>query len=113
MIKALAPRLRHRVDIEDFTSVQNSVTGVLTQEWIEVLDNVPAEIISLSGREFIAANSINSLITTRITIRYIDGIKPRMRIKHGNDIYNIKAVLPDPKIANYLSIMCEGGVNAG
>jgi hypothetical protein len=32
---------------------------------------------------------------------------------HDGLAYNIKAVLPDPTLRRYLTLMCESGVNDG
>jgi SPP1 family predicted phage head-tail adaptor len=51
----LAPKLRQTVDIEQYTSVIDSNFGGETQSWTVFADNVAAEILSVSGREFFAA----------------------------------------------------------
>jgi SPP1 family predicted phage head-tail adaptor len=112
-MKMLAPRLRHRVDIQNFTSVQDSNTGAVTDTWADVYENIAAEVMPMSGREFVASQSIQAGVTTKIVIRYVAGIEPRMRVVHGSDIYNIKAVLPDPTLRRHLTLMCEAGVNEG
>lgn len=112
-VKMLAPRLRHRVDIQNFATTQDSNTGAVTDAWTDYDTDVPAEIWPMSGREFVAAQSIQAGVNTKITIRYQTGIEPRMRVKHGSDIYNIKAVLPDPTLRRYITLLCEVGVNAG
>jgi SPP1 family predicted phage head-tail adaptor len=110
----LSTRLRHRVDFEELTTEQDSETGAVSEVWMPILTDVPADIIPLSGREFIAAQSIQSGITARIVCRYpLPGVKPSGRIKHGDDIYNIKVILPDRTLRRHLSIMCESGVNDG
>lgn len=116
-MKMLAPRLRHRVDIQDFTSVQDSETGAVTDAWVSLLSSedqpIPAEIYPLSGREFVAAQAVQAGVTTKITIRYRSDVAARMRVVHGSDVYNIKAVLPDPTLRRHLTLMCEVGVNEG
>lgn len=112
-MKMIAPRLRHRVDIQNFASVQDSNTGAVTDTWTDLFEDVPAEIMPMSGREFVAAQSIQTGVNTKIVIRWVDGVEPRMRIKHGSTIYNIKAVLPDPTLRRHLTLMCEAGVNQG
>lgn len=113
----LTPRLRHRVDIEDFVSIQDSETGAVSDEWASILASdeelVPAEIYPMSGREFVQAQSIQAGVNTKITIRWRSDVQPRMRVVHGADIYNIKAVLPDPTLRRHLTLMCESGVNEG
>lgn len=108
----LAPRLRHRVDIEQTAETRDSDGGVVVR-WDALLEKEPAEIYPLSGREYIAAQAIQAGVTTRITINYHAGIVPKMRVVHGDDIYNIRAVLPDPSLRRHLTLMCESGVNDG
>ena len=112
-MKPLSHRLRHRVSIQTFTTVQDSNTGAVTDTWANVFTDVPAEVYPMSGREFVAAQGIQAGVTTKITIRDIGSVQPRMRVVHGSDIYNIKAVLPDPTLARHVTLMCEVGVNAG
>jgi SPP1 family predicted phage head-tail adaptor len=112
-MKPLAPRLRHRVTIQNFATTQDSNTGAVADAWTNLHTGVPAEIWPMSGREFVAAQSIQAGVSTKITIRYLDGIEPRMRVLHGADVYSIKAVLPDPTLRRHLTLMCEVGVNNG
>jgi SPP1 family predicted phage head-tail adaptor len=108
----LAAKLRHRVTIEEFIEVQDS-DGARETSWVTLLSDYPAEIVPLSGREFTAAAAIQAGITTRITVRYDGDIAAAMRVVHGADIYNIKAVLPDPTLRRHLTLMCQQGVNLG
>jgi SPP1 family predicted phage head-tail adaptor len=112
-VKMTAPRLRHRVDLQTFEAVQDSNTGAVTEQWVYCETNIPAEIWPMSGREFVAAQAVQAGVTTKITIRHHMPVHPRMRVIHGCDIYNIKAVLPDPSLRRHLTLMCEVGVNEG
>jgi SPP1 family predicted phage head-tail adaptor len=112
-MKMTAPRLRHRVTLENFVTTQDMNTGAIVDAWQLFKQDVPAEVYSLSGREFVAAQAIQAGVTTKITIRYVDGVQPRMRVVQGSDVYNIKAVLPDPTLRRHLTLMCEVGVNQG
>jgi SPP1 family predicted phage head-tail adaptor len=106
-----AGTLRHRVTIENLVeSLDND--GIVSESWVEVA-TVWGEIRPMSGREFIAANAIQAGVTTKITIRMIDGIDAKMRVRHYSTLYNIKAVLPDATLKAYLMLMTEDGVNAG
>jgi SPP1 family predicted phage head-tail adaptor len=113
----LTQRLRHRVDIEALT-VELDSNGVTTEEWQTIRDSsepdlIPAGIEPLSGREFIAAQAVQAGVTTRITLRWREGLKPSMRIVHGDDLYNILAILPDPTLRRHVNLMCSTGVNQG
>lgn len=61
----------------------------------------------LSGREYIASGSLQAAIDTRITLRFVPGILPAMRIVNGDLKYNIKTILPDPTLRRHLTLMCE------
>lgn len=112
-MKMIAPRLRHRVDIQNFATTRDSNTGAVVDAWTDFDTDVPAEIMPMSGREFLAAQSIQAGVNTKIILRYQDGVEPRMRVVHNATIYNIKAVLPDPTLKRHLTLMCEAGVNSG
>jgi SPP1 family predicted phage head-tail adaptor len=109
-LKSIAPRLRHRVTVQSFTTSQDESTGAITDAWTDLATSVPAEVYPLSGREFIAAQSLQAGVTTKITIRFDDRIDPKMRIAHDGTLYAIKAVLPDPTLRKHITLMCEAGV---
>lgn len=109
-----AGRLRHRIDIEERQQTQDQTTGEVVVTWAVVHASVPAAIEPLSVREFIAAQQVQSLVTTMIIIRHIPGLNPSMRIRNGSTIYNPAGFLPD-KDSNgeYLSVPCSEGTNDG
>jgi SPP1 family predicted phage head-tail adaptor len=109
---SLSPRLRHRVTISRPVEARDE-SGEVVTSWAMVVDNLPAEIVPLSGREFIAAAAVQSEVTARITIRIMPGIDSTMRIAHDDRIYNIVAVLRDPSLSRWLTLMCKEGVNDG
>lgn len=113
----LTQRLRHRVDIQEFSVSEDSNGESITESWESIRADaeplIAAEVMPLSGREFVAAQAIQAGVTTRITIRYRASMRPTMRVLHEGSIYNIKAVLPDPKLRKHLTLMCESGVNDG
>ena len=108
----LAPTLRHRITIEHRMITRDEWGGAV-EAWTTFAADVPASIAPLSGREYIASASMQSVVDTRITIRLIDGLEPTMRIIHGSDVYAISAVLPDPSLARHLTLMCQRGVSDG
>jgi len=109
-----AGRLRHRVDFERRVDVQDRATGAVTPTWVSVARAVPAAIEPLSAREFIAAQSMQSEVTTRIVVRYREGLSAAMRIKQGKRIFNPQGFLADLESGReYLPIPCSEGVNEG
>jgi len=97
-----AGRLRHVIEIQECIQVQNASTGGMVDRWQTVTgcDAVPAEIVYISGREFISSNAKQSEIVARITIRKRPGITTKMRIIGMGKTFDIQGVLPDHETGN-------------
>lgn len=108
----LAPRLRHRIDVLQPVITRDPVNGAVSEGYASILGGVflPAEVVPLSGRDYVAASTIQNSVVSRITIRERAGIVPNMVIIHLDVPYIIKAVLPDPTFARHLTLMVGGGV---
>jgi SPP1 family predicted phage head-tail adaptor len=85
--------MRHRVTIQ--RPVADPAWGGTTT-WQDHA-TVWAAIEPLSGREFFAAQQVQSETTGKITIRYIPGITADMRILHGSRIFELTAPPIDPQ----------------
>lgn len=90
-----AGRLRHRITIQGPDYGQDETTGEDIPRWVDVWTRVPAAIESLSARELIAAQSKDSAISARVTLRYRPGLRADMRFLHGDDVYDVAGVIPD------------------
>jgi SPP1 family predicted phage head-tail adaptor len=107
-----AGKLRHRVTIQEQVETRDSSGDVLI-EW-EDFAVVWAAVEPLSVREFISAQSMQSQIVARITVRYRDDLTATMRILHRDSVYNPQGWLPDPESGlEYLTAPCSAGVNDG
>lgn len=107
-----AGSLRHRIIIQQQTETQNQDTGAVQISWTD-LARVWSSIEPLSSRDFVAAQSEQSKVIARITIRYMAGVTSKMRIHHpAKDIYyNIEGVLSDKDSGlEYLTLPCSSGV---
>lgn len=108
-----AGRLRHRVSLQRPVEARDETTGGVTITWEGIGLPRAAELVSLSGRELIAAQAVQSEVIARCVMRYLDGVDATMRIVHNGQPYNIKAVLPDPTFKRSLTLMLAAGVNDG
>lgn len=109
-----AGQYRHRIDIQDWVEVRDPETGGFTEAWVTVFEKVPARIADASGREFVAAEAVQSEIMSRITIRFRPGLKAKQRILHNGDIYNVHAWLRDQDSGrDYVFAPVSMGVNEG
>lgn len=83
--------MRYRVELQ--RNVSNKDGEGFTQNIWQTEHTVWADIVPVSGREFLQSGTETAEVTFKIYIRYLDGIDADMRVKCGNDIYLITAVL--------------------
>lgn len=114
-----AGRLRNRVRIEKKAIHQikhGPDSGSIVETW-DLLNNckaVPAEIAPLKGREFIASQQLQSQVSSKIIVRYMNGLDNTCRMIKGETIYNVEYVMVDPKYGSeYLVAYVSSGVNKG
>lgn len=101
-----AGQLDQRVTVERASSGTDDYGEVITG-WTPVCTTW-ATVEPLSGREYIAAMSAQSEVTTRIRMRYRPGITSADRVIHEGTVYGITSVI-DYKSANReLVLMCKG-----
>lgn len=58
--------------------------GGQTTTWSEG-DQVWAAVVPLSGREALSAGALQSSLSTRITVRYREGVTAQMRVRRERD----------------------------
>ena len=86
-----AGKLRHRIEIQSAVEARDSHGGV-DYAWSTAATRW-GSIEPLSGRELFAAQQIEAQVDVRVRLRHYDGLEPAMRLKHGTDIYEIRAVV--------------------
>lgn len=105
-----AGRLRQRVAIQRRTGAE-SAFGEPTDTWT-TLATVAAGIEPISGREYFAAQQVQSEVTHRVTIRYFAGVNPKDRIvwtDPATDVaryFDIRAVIDRDERHREMSLMC-------
>jgi SPP1 family predicted phage head-tail adaptor len=109
-----AGALRHRITLEQLQAELDSDDGITAESWAAFASMIPAEITPLSGRELIAAQAVQSKVTTRIRIRWRDGVLPSMRVLHREQVFNIEAAVPDAASGReWLTLFCHTGPDEG
>lgn len=102
-----AGSLRHRIEIHAIDSIQDSDTGNMEPSY-PLFANAWANVRPATVREFTAAGAEYSKVSIVVTIRYIAGVQRSMRIRHGERLYNIEGVLPDPISGReYVTLPCS------
>lgn len=110
-----AGRYRHRVDIDRRIDTPLPDGGIDTT-WVLFAERVPAEIAPLSAKELVVAQATQSEATTRITIPWMPGMLPTMRIRRRDDgrVYNIAGVVEDNRSGReWITLPCSEGLNDG
>lgn len=98
-------KLRRKIIIQQQTSTQDGYGGTV-KTWTDVA-TVWASVEPLDGREFFAAQQVNSEVTTRIKLRYLAGVVSKMRIVHGTKTYDILSVIDPEERHKELQVMCK------
>lgn len=97
---------RHLVEIQQKTVIRDPDTGELIEDWAPYA-KVWAAVEDLSGREFWAAQQVQSEVSTRVRIRYLPGVNPTMRVVHAGRHLEITAVLDPDGRRRELQLLCK------
>lgn len=111
-------KLRHQVTIQRLStgSPQRTPLGEADATW-QTYAIVWASIEPVIGREYLAAQQVQSKVDTKIRTRYLtgycDAITAKMRVMFGSVIYNIEAAVNvDTRNEEWL-LYCSTGANQG
>lgn len=110
--------LRHRVTVQQLVagSPQQKPTGEPDTSWVDYC-TVWASIDPVLGREYFAADQIQSDVDTKIRMRYEVGVNDEitaaMRVVHGAVLYNIKTPINVNQRGVEWLLYCATGLNEG
>ncbi len=107
-----AGKYRHRLTLQAYQTVRDPLGGD-AKMWTDWRPDVPAEVVPLSGREFIAAQAEHGRVDARMEIPYLPGVLPTMRVLFDGAVYAIRAVLPDATARRHITLMVDSGVSDG
>lgn len=99
-----AGKFNQRINIEQRSTAQDAV-GQPVETWALVAA-VWASVRHPSGLSAIKADGDVSVVKASIRIRYRTGLNAGMRVTHGSEIYDIKAVLPN-RPEGFVDLVCE------
>ncbi|RQY48025.1 head-tail adaptor protein [Burkholderia stagnalis] len=103
-----AGRLREVVVLERSTSEPNEYGEEITR-WAPFA-TVSAAVEPLNGREFFASARVNAEVTTRIRIRFYDGLTKWDRVNHGGLLYKIESIIDPQSQRKEMVLMCHASV---
>lgn len=96
--------LDKRVDIQA-PGASPDALGQPSTTWSTVM-SVSANIRHESGASAIRSAGDVSIVRASIRVRYVAGIDAGMRVVFGSTVYDIRAVLADPR-APFMDLVCE------
>lgn len=96
---------RHRIEFETPSLVPND-SGGQTKTYSSV-GTYWASITPKRVREFNFAQRIEPRVEHEIRLRYIAGLSQKMRIKFGTRYFEIKAMVNDEEMNEYLTITAD------
>jgi SPP1 family predicted phage head-tail adaptor len=112
-------RLRHRLVLQSMQDLD--VDGEVVPSWTDLAE-VWGSVEAMSGREYFAAQQVNSDVTTRIVVRWRTGVEAAGRVLHqvsadsppAYDVYDIVAPLADPVITRrWITLLCVKRASEG
>lgn len=83
---------RHKIDILRRMKVQDEF-GEPTDAWVPFKVGIWASKEPLLGNEYFNALTLNTRVDVKFNCRYIPGVTNDMRIRHGNEVYEILSVI--------------------
>lgn len=114
-------RLRQRIVLQQRADVV-SAEGEVIPSWTDLAET-PASIEPVSGREYFAAQQVNSEVTARIIIRWRPGVDTAGRVLHQTnqsnspaeyDVYDVVSALEDPVIGRrWITLLCVKRASEG
>lgn len=96
--------MRYRIELQRNVSKKDD-EGFAQNIW-QTERTVWADIVPVSGREFLQSGTETAEVTFKIYIRYLDEIDADMRVKCGENIYLLTAVLGN-KRKGMLTLMAK------
>ena len=84
-------KLRERVTVQQATETRNSL-GEVVQSW-STYATVWASVEGISSREALQQGQVQTDVSHRVQIRYLDGLKQTMRLSWRGRILEIVSVL--------------------
>ena len=106
----LAGKLRHYVNIETPTRTKSG-SGSVTIAWT-LFKRVWAGIETLKGYEKQTAEAAWPGSDSKVSIRYISGVLPTMRIVYNDQIYSVLGINDIDQRHRSIELTCQSGVKA-
>ena len=108
----LSGQLRDKITIQ-VRSSQDNAAGEPVLTWSDFAINIYANTTDMTGREFVAGQTILNAVTTTMVIRFRRGVTAAMRVVSKGVTYNIQAVLEPENKRREMHLICQRNVSNG
>jgi SPP1 family predicted phage head-tail adaptor len=98
-------QLRERWVIESPGSSQDARGQPLSTDW-SAIATVWADVQPLSGAEVQHALAITPTATHRVSLRYLDGLRPSVRLRRGSRVLHVESVVSDAR-RRWATLLCR------
>ena len=101
-----AGKLRTRVEVQRIDEERDKQGGIVSS-WTTIAHRW-ASVVPLSGREYWSAQQVQSDVTHKVQLRYLEGLtsKDRLRLLHSQRVLNIQSVLDVDERHREMQLMC-------
>ena len=99
-----AGKLRFFVTVEKLAGTLDAA-GQEAQTW-QTHGTRFAAIEPLQGRELFSARQVHAEVTTRVTMRYLAGVTPKMRVTYGGQLWDIQEAINPLNRNAELQLLC-------
>jgi len=103
-----AGTLKDRVTIQSVTETRSS-SGQVNETWGTFATRW-ASVEPLQGREFFESQQVNADVTTRVRLRYLEGVTPKMRVLYKTRTFNITSVVNVEERSIETQLLCTEDV---
>ena len=100
-----AGQLNQRVTLERLVEGQDAA-GQPIESWAPLF-TCWAAVKPLRGREIIAADAVAAISDVRVILRYRTGTNTAMRIRHGQDTYQIESIANVNSANREIELLCK------
>lgn len=97
---------RHKIDFLKQVKGYDDY-GEPIDQWEVFKEGIWASKDPLLGNEYFTALSIDSKVEVKFNMRYVDGVTNDMRIRHGNEVYEILSSINVKSLNRELLCYCK------
>lgn len=104
-----AGKLRHLIELQTNQGTKQNGDGSLIEDW-RTVEKTWSEITPLTGRALERAMQVAGTVSHEISLRYLPSVTKKHRIKFGDRIFGIGAVMNVDERNRELKLLCSEAV---